>query len=526
VILRDYQQEAVNAVWTKLLISPTALCILPTGAGKSVIFEHLIKISISKKPDIKILVLFNKTDLLQQIFNRIQTIVGPEQVGMYIGSLQKYDNTKTVTCGMIQSLSKDDINYNLIIVDEVHNLDEKKGRYIDFIRHQMQTNPKTKVVGFTATPFRESGYIYGKNKLFEEITYIKKMQDMIDKKYLVPPISKQPEHLIDISKMRVVMGDYDQKDIDKAVSDQTLAANQVKDALVRMQGRKKIVWFCANINHANTIKFYLVENKEKAVTLHSNLEPAERRDNKLQFETDSETRHMTFVTIVSEGYDYPPIDCVVLLRPTRSPNLMIQTCGRGLRPFAEKEDCLILDYASVITTIGPLDDPLIQEKGTKSKQLEKDKRTKICKACQTINSLKAIFCEDCGEKFVAELPKDLLDKAQENIDFFSKQNKITQIEGIHISKHISKNGNKCIKIQYLKPVWTMEMPIDEYFIFDHEYSYVKFNQRAIQLGLPLCGTIDEQVTKKPSKIPKEVEYTYEGKYPRIKRLIFGEEKLP
>lgn len=524
MILRDYQKEAIDALWNKISVSQTALCVLSTGAGKSVIFENFIEKCIKAKPDIKILVLFNKTDLLDQIQKRIANLIGKDKVGLYIGSFKKYDASKTVTCGMIQSLRPSNINYNLIIVDECHNLNQKKGRYIKFLNYQMEQNPKTRVIGFTATPFRESGYIFGPGKFFDSITYHKTMQFMIDNKYLVPPIAKQPDHLIDVSKFRIKLGEYDQDDVDKAVSDKSLSQKQVKDALQRCLGRKKIVWFCANITHAETIHWILRHEGEDAVTLHSQLSNEQRTAAKEEFENGS-ARHMTFVTIVSEGYDYPPIDCVVLLRPTRSPNLMVQTCGRGLRLFPEKEDCLILDYANVISTLGPLDDPVIQENGAGKKKGKEDSRVKFCKKCRRENKIAAHFCVECGTKFVSDIPENLDEKAKENIDFFAKQKKIMAIDNIYLRKHISKNGNNCIAVEYSPGLFSMNASIHEYFVFDAQYGYVRFQKRAIELGIPLAGTLDEQVTKKPLRVPKEVEYEFEGKYPKIKRLIFGEKEL-
>jgi DNA repair protein RadD len=524
LILRDYQKQALDAIWTKINLGPTALCVLPTGSGKSVIFEALIQKSISLKPDIKILVLFNKTDLLMQIKNRIAALIGEDLVTVYSGTFKSYDNTKSVTCGMIQSLKMEDINYNLIIVDECHNLNEKSGKYINFLKAQQAQNPKTKVVGFTATPYRNSGYLYGKDKFFDRPCFQKTMRFMIEEGHLVPPIAKRPDHLMDLSDLKIVAGEYSQGSLDKMVKKENesgVLVSRIDDALARMKDRKKIVWFCTNIAHCESVHELLLEKNEKSSILHSNLEKDEREENKTFFE-DQGGRHLVFVSIVSEGYDFPAIDCVVLMRPTRSPNLMVQTCGRGLRPYKDKEDCLILDYGKVIQTIGPLDDPVIQVKGQGKKKGEVSK-TKVCPECQTILHVKEEKCSVCFYNFVKE--PELDQKAKENIDFFRKQIKTLKIAEVKIRKHISKAGNSCIAIRYTPGLFTMFESIEEYFVFESQHGYVRFQQRAIELGIPLAGTIDEQVTKKPVRIPQEVEYEFEGKYPKIKRLIFGEKAL-
>jgi hypothetical protein len=99
---------------------------------------------------------------------------------------------------------------------------------------------------------------------------------------------------------------------------------------------------------------------ERAVCVHSLMKSAEQTDALREFE-QGDTRHLVFVSKVSEGYDFPAIDAVVLFRPMRSPTLYIQTVGRGLRLHPDKSDCLVLDYGKVVSHCGRLDRPVVQE---------------------------------------------------------------------------------------------------------------------------------------------------------------------
>lgn len=517
LVLRDYQQECVTAIWNDLVHRPTALAALSTGSGKGHIIAALLAKSIASKPDIKCLVLFNRVTLLSQLADRFKNLLGEDKIGLYCGTEQEWDNTKLITVGSIQSMVPDDLNYNLIIVDEVHNLSDESGRYIRFIKHQMEQNPKTKVVGFTATPFRSDGYIYGKNKFFTHCSYERGLRFFINNKFLVPPVAKQPDHQIDLSKLRILKGEYRQDDIDAQTMNVAMAKDQVIDALNRAQGRKKVIWFCSSINHAVLIKNLLNGMDEKAVTLHSKMEWAERDIAQNEFEK-MDARHLTFVTVVSEGYDFAPIDCVVLMRPTRSAGLLVQVCGRALRPYPGKEDALFLDYGGAIGQLGPLEDPVI---GKPSKGIGKgeEPRQKTCPECRTYVAPRVMSCPQCGFNWPKLEATKLSLVADENASLLKKYIKSIEVSRVKMSLHISKAGNKCIKIEYF-PKGLFFETLSEYFAVDADFAMRKFILRAIDLGFDIKGTPEEQVAQPITRIPKTVEYVQENKYPKIQRLKF------
>lgn len=517
--LRDYQNEALVAIWNEILAKQTALCVLSTGAGKSVIIHELLRKAISSKPDIKCLVLFNRVTLLSQLAERFSSALGASNVGVYCGTEGRWELDKSVTVGSIQSLDPGHLNFNLIIIDECHNLNESDGRYISFLRHQMQTNPKTKVVGFTATPFRHDGFIYGKGKIFSHPCYERGLRFFIDRRHLVPPIAKQPDFQIDLSKLRVLRGEYRQEDIDAQTLNVGMARDQTIDALNRSHGRKKIVWFCSSINHAELIRNLLTEFGEIAVTLHSKMSWDERDYAQEKFEK-RDARHLTFVSVVSEGYDYPPIDCIVLMRPTKSPGLMVQTCGRGLRTFAGKEDCLILDYANVISSLGPLEDPVVGKKG-KGKG-DQAPTQKTCPQCRTYVAPRVMACPQCGFNWPKAEATKLNLTADENVNFLSKSQQTLEISGVRLRIHISKSGNECFRLEYIPKGFFVDS-ISEYFAHQTEWGWRKFVIRAIELGIKIGSTPAETASSPILRVPKAIDYVMENKYAKVKRLIFSEE---
>src|SRR5690606_9080661 len=101
------------------------------------------------------------------------------------------------------------------------------------------------------------------------------------------------------------------------------------------------------------------------------------------------------VNVLSIGFDYPAIDLIALMRPTKSPALYIQQCGRGLRLSPGKKDVLILDFANVVRTLGPIDAVQIKKPG----KGEGEAPIRICPQCECINHASARVCVDCGHEF-------------------------------------------------------------------------------------------------------------------------------
>ena len=504
--LRDYQQEALEAIWAELYRSNSALCAMATGSGKSEIFIALIKMTLDLKSDAKIVVLLNKVSLLDQTVRRIVNVIGEERVGVFCGSRFKYETKKPVIIASIQSVFNAYIgNVNLLILDEAHNIDHESGRYLDFISKLRFQNDKLKIVGFTATPFRSTGHIYGSNKMFKRVSYERGLKKMIDEGYLVEPKLKKVLHQFDTTNLKVVAGEFSPKDVEALTSDEKVVSDQVKDALSRMQDRACVVWACSSIDHAERVhKILTLHYEEKAVVLHSKLRDVDRLYAQNMFEKHS-ARHMVFVSIVSEGYDFPPIDCVVLMRPIKSPVLYAQTVGRALRPYAGKKDALILDYGSVVETCGPLDNPFVPTKGQRTKALPDDFKMRFCKTCLSYMSVKLKYCTDCGAEFVnANARVERLAKKAATEGEILTTPRVIKIKDVKLMLHTSRKTNKpCVRISYIHDSF-LPTENSEYYRLDLTWRYKQLLQRLEQLNVDLKVTPEEQVLQTVKRIPKSI----------------------
>jgi len=395
--LRDYQSECVQVVERALLVKKSVLVWAPTASGKTLIFIELLKKWV--RPNRKFIILVNRTELVDQTVKRLKQLGA--DVSAFSASYGEKSTTGAIIVASIQSVYRNKVNDVAgIVIDEAHNFSSESGMYSQFL----DNHDHAKVIGFTATPWSNNKRIYGEGKFFDVIDYQISLKKLIDDGYIVKPSFKCPPHQIDTSVLRTRLGDYANEDVDRAVLDTVKISNQILDALPRLKHRKKILWVCASIKHAEKIYYYLKKVGEKAQVLHSKLPTAFQDFNKQSFEKFPEYRHMCCVMMATEGYDYPAIDAVCFMRPTKSATLFTQVIGRALRLYQGKEDALVLDYGRVLENCGPLGAPkIVSNDGSGLSKVKVAYETWVCPKCLSPNDLKDKQCLDCGyEKPVEE----------------------------------------------------------------------------------------------------------------------------
>ncbi len=161
---------------------------------------------------------------------------------------------------------------------------------------------------------------------------------------------------------------------------------QCEDIVVRTQDRRAVAIACCSIDHARRVHALL----GPSAVLVTSADAFEEREFELDEFTSGRAKYLVFVSIVSEGFDHPPIDCVVLLRPTRSACLYVQTVGRGLRTSPGKTELLVLDYGHVVSNCGPLDRPFVRQ-GHGRPSIP-----------TTPLDIRIVHCKGCGEFYFPE----------------------------------------------------------------------------------------------------------------------------
>lgn len=432
-ILRDYQLSCVESVISDLETNDKVMIKLPTGAGKTVISAEIIKRLLNDSIE-QICFIAHRVSLINQTYKSFLNSIPAEQLGIVCHSIGLLQTERKVVIATYQTLTKFDCKFDYLIVDEAHKFfSENLQNFVD--------KSSKKVIYQTATPYDSMGMLYGENKEIKRISFDVSLNDMIERKFLVPIIFKQGNNSFDASDVKITAGDYNVAELEKLTDDQKIHT-QIDDALSRMAGRKKVVWNCISIKHAERVNSRLIELGESSVCIHSELDCNQQ----LQRDFELNCRHLVNVALVIEGYDFPAIDCVVLMRPTRSPQIYVQSIGRGLRLSEGKNDCLVLDYGEVVKFLGHPNGPKIRQKGDRfSKKITYEK---ICPKCSSLYFSRVSKCDDCGFDFRSIEKVNLESTTVRAFTPGEIERKEVVVRGWEICDYIAKSGRKCVKIVY------------------------------------------------------------------------------
>ena len=385
--LRDYQQVACDKVVECLKVEDTCLLVAPTGAGKTVMMA-----SICKALDFKrVLVLQHRAELLNQNTAEFKNIIGGHVYYSEISANKKtyYGN---IIFGMVQTLCRPKnlklLNQvDLIIVDEAHHI--KSNSYSKILNHF----PESKILGVTATPERSDKK--GLDTVFKNIVDEITTSFLIESGYLVKPrcfaISK-----MDLKKVNKIAGEYNMRQVEKQLN-VTLVNDSIFDNWNKLAGNRKTVVFASTIDHAKAVYEVFKSKGIKCAILDKNLSSQDRA-NILNDLKHNRIQVIFNVFILTEGFDDPSIDCVVLLRPCSHKSTMVQMIGRCLRLFLGKIDAIVLDFGESVKTHGLIDVEfsLSKNKGTGEAPF------KICDNCGAVNATRATHCVECNEEFIKE----------------------------------------------------------------------------------------------------------------------------
>ena len=396
--LRPYQQDLINVVRAELRSSAdaTALVQMATAGGKSLSAACLVHQILQVSPKFTCIILVHRLTLASQLEETFKDVLGQDIVGVYCASLERYE-LRPVTIATFQSLYRLDAHSrDMVIFDEAHRFATLEAP-LRWLKKMQGVNPFIRVVGFTATPFTNDGYIFGPGKLFTRICFSKGIRELTEDGYLCPArvVGASKQTAFDLSKLKVVGGDYSEQDLRALSEDEKKMELQIDHVLTNSADCKKILWCCMGIKHAEKVHAALTARGELSSLIHSQVDD---EYSEILHDFKHDTRHLVFVTVVSEGFDEPQADCLVFLRPTRSANFMVQCVGRVLRIHPNKTSALIFDFGDVLKNCGPIDDPYIVGTKNVTKTQSNKKREEVvenycvqCQECGTLNIVPKTF---------------------------------------------------------------------------------------------------------------------------------------
>lgn len=453
-ILRQYQTEAIDALHKYVCTRDGNPCVvLPTGAGKSVVMAGAIQKWKAEHPPLRACVLAHRKELVEQNAEKLLAIYPECGIGLFSAALRRRDYDAPILFASIDSVYKkagEFAPFDLLFVDEAHRIPPAgEGKYRKFITECKRFNPSLRVVGWTATPYRMGcGAICHKDHILNEVCYEAHISDLIRDGYLCSLRSKVGVTRPDLTGVkRNSGGDYITNSLAKATNNGDIVSSAIAEAMriILAENRKTAVFFCVDVEHCVRVSQELRKHGVVAPFVTAQTKQDDRDQMVRDFKANK-IRAVCNVNVLTEGFDAPHIDVIVLLRPTLSAGLYAQMVGRGLRLHSSKTDCLVLDFAGCIDEHGPLD------------MLGREKVAQVvCEECRETFSKAVRVCPQCGW----EVPKRLVDRAEaeerekrlhgiapSEKSILSGLPETIAVDSVFVSRHVKPGSPDSIKVQY------------------------------------------------------------------------------
>jgi DNA repair protein RadD len=412
MILRPYQSRALDELWTWFHKHDSGNPIVNAvvGAGKSVLIAALCQRAMSEYPGTRILVVVHQKELLEQNLDKLRAVWPAAPVGVHSASVGKSDLGHDIlyaTIGSIQKKAHLLGRVDLVLCDECHLINPKEeGMWRNLIAGLQKYNPACRVIGWTGTPFRGSGVwlTASETPLFHGVATKVTMRELIDLGFLAPLKAGGVNTVISAEGISVVNGDYKISELAERVDKEELVEAACDEIVQLATNRKRWLVFCVTVEHAKHVCDALIA-RGIASGIVSAVTPKAERAALIEDFRSGRLRCLCNVAVLTTGFDVPEVDCIALLRNTKSPVLYVQIAGRGMRVVGAnivesarngKSDCLWLDFTDTTSNLGPVD--AIQGRGPKRKMAH-EMPVKLCETCGSINSVSARECIDCGAPF-------------------------------------------------------------------------------------------------------------------------------
>lgn len=401
--LRPYQHEAVDAIYRHLRERDDNPCVvLPTGSGKTYVMATVCKDAVGRW-DGRVLILAHVKELLEQTKDKIYR-VAPEmglKTGVYSAGLKSRDTGYPITIAGIQSVYKRACEFDpfdLVVIDEGHMIPpEGEGMYRTFLEDARKVNPNLRVIGLTATPFRmKSGMICAPGNVLNHVCYEIGVKELIVQGYLCPLITKASREKVDTSGLHVRAGEFVADEVEDLMNSDDRVESACREIVEQTGNRQSVLVFAAGVAHGRHIAEVLRGKFSATVATVFGETPPGERDRVLTDFKAGRLKYLVNVNVLTTGFDAPNIDCVALLRPTLSPGLFYQMCGRGFRLHPGKTDSLVLDFGGNVLRHGPVDDLRIHERNGRGSG---EAPAKECPECRSLIAAGYSVCPDCGHEF-------------------------------------------------------------------------------------------------------------------------------
>ena len=424
MLLRPRQKLFVERSLAALNKHQNTLGVAPTGAGKTIMLSGVTGQWL-ENADAKACVLAHRDELTSQNAAKFSRVNPSIATSIY--DAQEKSWAGQATFAMVQTLGRESNlklmpKLDLLVIDEAHHAAAPTYRkIIDSVRDR---NPDVAIFGVTATPNR------GDNKalrpVFSNVSDQITLAELIQSGHLVPPrtyvvdVGTQSE----LSQVKRTADDFDMSAVDAIMNKAPITEAVIRHWKEKAHDRSTVV-FCSTIRHAKNVAEAFSSSGVNAEVIHGELSSEARKAALSRFES-GESQVVVNVAVLTEGWDYPPTSCVILLRPSSYKSTLIQMIGRGLRtidpnehPGVVKSDCVVLDFGTSTMLHGSLE----QDVNLDGHEGQGEAPQKECPDCGAMVPAAAKECSLCGhvwERTEGDGKVDLTDFVMSEIDLLKR----------------------------------------------------------------------------------------------------------
>lgn len=347
--LRPYQRDAVNGCIASLRDACSALAVMPTGCGKTIVFAETIRLAAKR-----CLVVAHREELIRQAARKVEIMTGEKpSIEMaeersyepYFGMKSKVVVASVQTLNARHRLGKrmnrfTPDEFSLLVVDEAHH--SVADSYQSVINY-FKTNRSLKIIGVSATPDRSDRLALG--DVFDKVAYKYELRQAVEDGWLVP-IKQRVIRVdsLDFSGVNKVAGDLNQRQLAE-VMEYEKNLHGVVGPTIELTGDKKTIVFASSVQHANRIAEIINRHKPAAARMLCGKTPKDLRAAMISDYALGKFQYLVNVGITVEGFDDPGVEVIVMARPSSSRALVAQQVGRGTRPLVEAFEGLPSDHS-------------------------------------------------------------------------------------------------------------------------------------------------------------------------------------
>ena len=398
MLLRPYQEAAITDACKALDKHKNTIVVPPTGAGKTIMLSALV--GKRYKNGKKVLVMQHRDELVDQNKSKFERLNPYITTSIVNGTVKDWKGGTVFS--MVQTISRDNNlkdrpAFDMVVIDESHHA--AADTYLKVIDAVKEDNPDAEIVGFTATPNRGDGK--GLRKVFNNCSHQIDITTLIREGFLVPPKSYVIDCGVNDSLRNVAISgnDFNMEQVESIMNRKVINQRVVEEYINHAEGRKTVV-FCSTIKHAEDLLEEFTDQDINAKLVTGDTPKADRAQI-LHDLAHGNVEVVVNVSVLTEGFDAPPVSCIILTRPCSQKATMVQMIGRGLRtidpeefPNLVKRDCIVLDFGTSVLTHGSLEDSVSLDDKEKG-----EAPLKQCPECEAVVPMGSKICPICEHIF-------------------------------------------------------------------------------------------------------------------------------